>query len=89
MVDYSKEKFGFTGISKYKGNYKIRFANDQMRIKVLIRKGNTDINLMELPSPMTKPECVEWLKTTDLYNNLEYRGTIDEAYRKYVGKMKF
>lgn len=89
MVDYSKDKFIFAGLSKHQGNYKIRFANDQIRIKVLVRKGNTDINILELPQPMTKPECVEFLKTTDLYNNLEYRGTIDEAYRKYVGKMKF
>lgn len=44
------------------GTVKVRFANDLVaRIKILNKAGCTDINLTELPQPMTKVEALEFL----------------------------
>lgn len=81
--------FAVAGVSKGKNGYKVRFANDMTRVKILA-KTETDINLIELPHAMTKPELVTFLKTTDLYNNPEYKEAIDNADAKYneVGTVK-
>jgi hypothetical protein len=42
------------GVSKLSGSYKVRFANDVMRIKVLAKHGHEDITLTELDTPVTK-----------------------------------
>jgi hypothetical protein len=70
------------GVSKTKGQYKVRFAGDMTRVKILA-KTDTDINLVELPRAMTKGELVTHLKTTDLYANPEYAAAIDAADVKY------
>ena len=74
--------FNVGGVSKTKGQYKVRFAGDMTRVKILA-KTDTDINLIELPKAMTKPELVTFLKTTDLYKNAEYAAAIDAADAKY------
>jgi hypothetical protein len=44
------------------GQVKARFANDLVaRIKILNKAGCTDINLMELPSAMTKLQALQYL----------------------------
>ena len=44
------------------GTVKTRFANDLVaRIKILNKAGCTDINLIELPQPMTKLEALQYL----------------------------
>jgi hypothetical protein len=44
------------------GTVKARFANDLVaRIKILNKAGCTDINLMELPSAMTKLQALQYL----------------------------
>jgi hypothetical protein len=44
------------------GTAKARFANDLVaRIKILNKSGCTDINLMELPRPMTKLEALQYI----------------------------
>ena len=46
------------------GTVKARFANDLVaRIKILNKAGCTDINLVELPEPMTKVAALEYLQT--------------------------
>jgi tRNA pseudouridine-54 N-methylase len=74
--------FNVGGVSKTKGQYKVRFANDMTRVKILA-KTDTDINLVDLPGAMTKAELVTHLKTTDLYKNPEYAAAIDAADAKY------
>ena len=74
--------FKVGGVSKCKSGYKVRFANDLTRVKILA-KTDSDINLLELPQEMTKPELVTFLKTTDLYQNTEYKAAIDAADIKY------
>lgn len=80
------KQFKVGGVSKTKGQYKVRFAGDMTRVKILA-KTDSDINLLELPRAMTKPELVAFLKTTDLYANAEYRAAIDAADAKYNGSV--
>ena len=79
--------FAVGGVSKTKGQYKVRFANDMTRVKILA-KTDTDINLIDLPNAMTKPELVTFLKSSDLYKNAEYRAAIDAADEKYNTAVK-
>jgi len=76
--------FKVGGVSKTKGQYKVRFATDMTRVKILA-KTDSDINLLELPEGMTKPALVVFLKTTELYANADYKAAIDAADAKYNG----
>jgi hypothetical protein len=78
--------FKVGGVSCSKNGYKVRFANDITRVKVL-SKTDSDIQLMELPKAMTKPELANWLKTTALYENPQYREAIDCAIDRYEPKV--
>jgi predicted metal-dependent RNase len=62
------------GVSKLDGEYKVRFANDVLRIKVLAKHGHEDITLVELPEAMTKVEAVKFIKTVD-----EFAGVAAQA----------
>lgn len=57
------KRFAVAGVSTLEGKTKIRFANDTMRIKILAKNGHTDVELVELPSEMTKAEAVQHLKS--------------------------
>ena len=50
------KSFSHAGVSKQDGEFKVRFANDALRTKVLVKNGHTDIDLVELPREMTKAE---------------------------------
>jgi len=76
--------FAVGGVSKGKDGYKVRFANDMTRVKILA-KTETDIQLIELPQAMSKSALVAHLKTTDLYTNPVYKEAIDTADAKYNG----
>lgn len=66
--------FTVVGTSKLNGEMKVRFANDVMRVKVLAKHGHSDINLIELDTPMSKLEAVKILKTVD-----EFQGVAEQA----------
>jgi hypothetical protein len=57
--------FNVVGVSKLNGEYKVRFATDIMRIKVLAKHGHEDIRLCELDNPMTKYEAVKAIQFVD------------------------
>lgn len=76
--------FKVGGVSKCKSGYKVRFATDLTRVKILA-KTDSDINLLELPKALTKPELVTFLKSSELYAKAEYRAAIDAADAKYNG----
>jgi hypothetical protein len=78
------KQFKVGGVAKGLRGYKVRFANDMTRVKILA-KTDSDINLMELPSAMTKADLVTFLKGTELYANTDYRLAIDAADEKYNG----
>jgi hypothetical protein len=79
------KSFKVAGVSAVKGNYKVRFANDMSRVKVLIKTDHTDIELVELPSAMSKGEAVTFLKTTELVKKAVYLQAIEAADAKYNG----
>jgi hypothetical protein len=84
---YMEKQFKVGGVSKSSGGqYKVRFATDMTRVKILA-KTDSDINLVELPKALTKPELVSFLKTTELYANADYRAAIDAADAKYNGSV--
>jgi cell division septation protein DedD len=58
-------QFSHAGVSKLDGEFKVRFANDALRTKVLIKNGHTDIDIIELKHPMTKEEAVAYLMEID------------------------
>lgn len=75
--------FKVGGVSKSaNGSYKVRFATDLARVKILA-KTDTDIQLMDLPEAMDKPALVTYLKSTELYTNPVYKEAIDTADAKY------
>ena len=75
--------FKVTGISTLNGKTKVRFANDLVsRVKILVKDGHTNINLIELPTAMSKLDAVNYLKTTDLYTT--FSAAIDAADEKYT-----
>jgi len=76
--------FKVGGVSKSKSGYKVRFATDMTRVKILA-KTDSDIQLIELPKEMNKAELVTYLKGTELYANDTYKEAIDNADTKYNG----
>jgi hypothetical protein len=55
-----EKTFTVAGTATQNGNTKVRFANDLVaRIKILNKNGCTDINLVELPTPMTKLQALQ------------------------------
>lgn len=76
--------FSVAGVSTFAGKTKVRFANDMVsRVKILIKGGHDDINIMDLPSAMTKLEAIAYLKTTDLMQTARFADAIHTAYEKY------
>ena len=64
------------GTSKLDGEYKVRFANDVLRVKVLAKHGHEDITLIELPNAMTKLEAVKFIKTLDEFSGVAAQAAI-------------
>ena len=75
--------FSVAGISKLNGEYKVRFANDMMRIKVLAKSGHEDIRLADLEgSVVTKLQAAAKLLTMDEFADAVAQATITE----YIGE---
>ena len=75
--------FKVTGVSRCKDVFKVRFANDMSRVKILVKTGHDNIELIEMPTATDKAGCVAFLKTTELYNRAEFKEAIDLADNKY------
>ena len=61
-----EQKFTVAGTARQHGITKVRFANDLVsRTKILIKNNCDNINLIELPEPMTKLEALKYLETLD------------------------
>lgn len=71
------------GVSRLDGKIKMRFANSADRVKVLVKGGHTDIDLIELKYPMTKEQVVEYFLEINYSNgNAEIQAAIEEAKEK-------
>jgi hypothetical protein len=75
--------FKFAGVSKRAGSFKARFANDQMRVKVLAKTGSSDIDLIELKEPMSKLDAVAFLLKINFDNG---NALVREALEAYQSK---
>jgi hypothetical protein len=70
--------FNIVGVSKLNGEYKVRFATDIMRIKVLAKSGHEDIRLAELDAPVTKLEAAKQIALMDEFQDAAAQSTIAE-----------
>ncbi len=64
------------GISKLDGEYKVRFANDVLRIKVLAKHGHEDIRLAELDTAMTKIDAAKAIAKMDEFQDVTAQAAI-------------
>jgi hypothetical protein len=77
------QTFSHAGVSKLNGEFKVRFANDALRVKVLAKNGHKDIDIVELKHPMTKEDAVAYLMQIDFANgNKAVQAAIEEAAGK-------
>jgi len=59
--------FTVAGTSRRNGVVKFRFSNDMKgRIPMLIRTGHTEIDLRDLPEPLTKERAIAYLESLDV-----------------------
>jgi hypothetical protein len=69
------------------GTTKARFANDLVaRIKILNKAGCTAINLVELPSPMTKLQALQYLTEQGVTGDAGYAVANKLAEKTRVAK---
>jgi len=80
--------FSVAGISKLNGEYKIRFANDIMRIKVLAKSGHEDIRLADLEGEFTKMEAAKIILGLEDFADATAQATITEYIEDNTPKAK-
>lgn len=80
--------FKVAGISKLDGEYKVRFANDLMRIKVLAKHGHEDIRLAELDTAVTKLEAAKLIATMEDFADAAAQSVIAEYLEDNTPKTK-
>ena len=79
--------FAFAGVSTLNGKMKVRFANDQMRVKILQKNGHKDIDIVQLKTPMSNEDAVAYLLSIDFDNgNAEVRAALEDAQGKRATK---
>jgi hypothetical protein len=83
--------FTHAGVSRLNGEFKVRFCNDALRQKVLIKNGHKDIDIIELKHPMTKQEAVEFLISIDFATqngktNTEVQAALEAALDRRAPK---
>lgn len=77
------KSFTHAGVSRLNGEMKVRFANDALRTKVLIKNGHKDIDIIELKHAMSKEEAVAYLLSIDFDNgNAEVRAALEAEQGK-------
>lgn len=77
------KKFAVAGVSTLAGKTKIRFANDAARIKILIKNGHTDVELIDLPQEMTKAEIAQHMMAVGFgKGNADIEAAVADLARK-------
>lgn len=75
--------FTHAGVSRLNGKIKVRYANGKERVKVLIKNGHKDIDLIEIRHAMSKEEAVAYLLRIDFDNgNTEIRAALEAEAKK-------
>jgi len=80
--------FTVAGISKLNGEYKVRFANDIMRIKVLAKSGHEDIRLADLEASLTKMDAAKVILGLEDFADAIAQATITEYIEENTPKAK-
>ena len=80
--------FTVAGISKLNGEYKVRFANDIMRIKVLAKSGHEDIRLADLEASLTKMDAAKVILGLEDFQDALSQSTITEYIEENTPKSK-
>ena len=62
------KQYTYAGVSRYRGELKLRFANDQGRIAHLIKVGHTEVEMMALSGAMDKDAAVKELLARNFDN---------------------
>jgi hypothetical protein len=71
----ANQTFKVAGITTHNGNTKVRFTDDMIRrIKQFTKGGASRIDLVELPSEMTKVEALKYLQS-----HAEFQSPSDQA----------
>jgi hypothetical protein len=79
----TEKKFGTAGVSTLNGKTKIRWANDAMRIKILIKNGHENVELINLPREMTKREIALYLQEIEFKkDDVDVQAAIRYVLRK-------
>lgn len=83
--------FTHAGVSRLNGEFKVRFANDALRVKVLAKNGHKDIDIVALKEPMNKEDAIAYLMSIDFatqngVTNAEVEAALFEAIDKRAVK---
>ncbi len=74
------------GVATKQGKMKVRFARDIMRVKGLVKDGQENVQLVELPQPMSKGNAVKYLLTlAEFTSNSTVLEALENADIKYNG----
>jgi hypothetical protein len=88
----SNQTFKVAGITIHNGNAKVRFTDDMVRrIKQFSKGGATRIDLVELPSEMTKLEALTYLSFHADFQSAADQATIADSIAdksKSTGEVK-
>lgn len=79
----TEKKFGVAGVSTLNGRTKIRWANDAMRIKILVKNGHSNVELINLPREMSKREIALYLQEIQfMKDDVDVQAAIRYVLRK-------
>ena len=70
--------FNVFGVSKLDGEYKVRFANDILRSKVLHKHGHQDVRLEDIGRSVTKYEGIMIIQAMDQFSDAAAQSAIAE-----------
>jgi len=80
--------FTVAGVSTLDGETKVRFANDELRVKVLMKHGHTDPILIALPNAMTKLDAIEFIQGLDEFQGVAAQSAIADYLDAKTPKVK-
>ena len=76
----AKSVFKVAGITTHNGNSKVRFTDDMVRrVKQFSKGGATRIDLVDLPSEMTKVEALKHIQALDMFKSAEDQALIADS----------
>jgi len=78
--------FQAVGMSRVEGKLKLRWSNDPKICRMIYRsKGEKDILMIELSEPLTKKDCVQYLKhRAHEFHGDEHINVINEYLEKHA-----